>query len=121
MHAQLAGGGGARGAKFAAKLLKTVVAERTGDVAAGESPEAIAQRVLGTLDKVKLFEPAPADGVVRLVAPFGIGGVQKVPVDITRTGDGVVLRVFTKGGLGSRSAADRVADEVWAVIAGAEM
>jgi hypothetical protein len=105
--------GGGAGGKLAARMMRTKVERRSGEVPG--TPEEVVTRVLAANEGAERLQ---ADSVL-LAVPVGLTGLQQIVVDL-RFGSakeaGVHLQVtgYGKEGLINRSPTRKITDRVWA-------
>ena len=104
--------GGGAGGKLAARLMRTKVERRSGEVPG--TPEEIVARVLAANEGAERLQ---ADRML-LAVPVGLTGLQQIVVDLefgSATSAGVHLQVtgYGKEGLINRSPTRKVTDRVW--------
>jgi hypothetical protein len=115
-----AGAGGARGAARGARMMKTVVVERGGEIA-GAARDVDARVAWACPRAGRLGAPS---GITRWAIPIGSTGLQVIVVDVTTTagpdGATVELRAYGKEGLLSRHPTEKLASELWAAVSNGE-
>lgn len=115
-----AGRGGARGAVWAARKLKTTVEERAG-VLPG-TPDQLRQRVYDAFTGLQTLRNEP--NLWRITISVGLSGMQQVVVDLSlapssqfQLATDVRLLAFCKQGLLRANFAKQIADRMWAALA----
>lgn len=113
--------GGSRGGALGARMLKTVVEERSGTVP-GNRDEVLSRFHAALVDAREL----PNEGdLVRLAVPWGRTGLQQVVIDLRlspregppeQTVCEAQLRAYCKEGLLNRKPTAATADRAWAAI-----
>jgi hypothetical protein len=113
--------GGSRGGAFGARMLKTIVEERSGTVPGKR--EEVLSRFRSALADAR--EVARQGDLVRLAVPWGRTGLQQVVIDLRlspregapdQTACEVLLRAYCKEGLINRKPTAVTADRAWAAI-----
>lgn len=112
--------GGSRGGAFGARMLKTVVQERSGTVQ-GSRDEVLSRLHAALVDTREL---ADEGDLVRLAVPWGRTGLQQVVIDLRlspleapdQTVCEAQVRAYCKEGLLNRKPTAAIADRAWAAI-----